>query len=74
MIDFYKNTRKCIDDYNMIQEKIRTSAEETDDAEDEFMMNYSLYFAHALVKDAGNSKYAREELCRVADIINDICR
>ena len=74
MIDFYKHTRKCIDDYNMLQNKIRTFAEETTDEEDELMINHSLYLAHALIKDIGTGKIAREELCRMADIINDVCR
>ena len=74
MIDFYKNTRKCIDDYNIIQNKIRTSEDETNDADDEMMVNHALYLAHALIKDAGYSKIARDELCKMADIINDICR
>ena len=53
---------------------MRISKEETTDIEDEMIANYPLYIAHALIKDAGNSKFAREELCKMADIINDICR
>lgn len=74
MKDFYKHTRKCIDDYNIIDNKIRNSVEETTDDEDEFMVNYFLYLAHALIKDAGFSSIERDKLCKMADIINDICR
>jgi len=38
------------------------------------MINHSLYLAHALIKDVGKGPIAREELCKTADIINDICR
>lgn len=74
MFDNYKYTRECIDEFNMIQEKIRTGLEETTDEEDEKMINHSLYLAHALIKDVGKGPIAREELCKTADIINDICR
>lgn len=74
MIDSYRYTRECIDEFNMIQNKMRTGSDETTDEEDEKMINHSLYLAHALIKDAGYGRIAREELCKMADIINDICR
>lgn len=72
MKDFYKNTRECIDKYNQIQEEIRSSATEVDDDQDEFLGNFCLYLAHALIKDTGMSQLPREELGKVADIINDV--
>ena len=72
MKDFYKNTRECIDKYNQIQEEIRSSATEVDDEGDEFLTNFCLHLAHALIKDTGTSQLSREELGKVADIINDV--
>lgn len=74
MIDYYKHTRECLDNYNRLQNKIKTCIEETTDEEDELMINHSLYLANALIKDAGLSSIARDELCKMADIINDVCR
>ena len=71
MEDFYKNTRKCIDEYNRIQDKMRNSTEETTDEEDEKIYNHCLHLAHALIKDAGISQIARDEMGKMADIIND---
>ena len=71
MEDFYKNTRKCIDEYNRIQDKMRYSTEETTDEEDEKIYNHCLHLAHALIKDAGISQTARDEMGKMADIIND---
>ena len=74
MIDYYKHTRECIDKYNMLQNNIKTCAEETTDEEDELMINHMLYLARALIKDIGIGKIAKDELCKLADIINDSCR
>ena len=69
MIDFYSNTRSVLDRYNQIQDKIKTSYDETTDEEDEFNTNLPLYLAHGLLKDASDSPYAQEELVKMANII-----
>lgn len=46
---------------------------DTTDEEDEFLQNFCLYFAHALIKDTGFSKPARDELSKIAEIIRDVC-
>ena len=74
MEDFYKNTRACIDEYNRIQDKMRNCADETTDDEDEIIYNHCIYLAHAIIKDCGMSKVARQEMGRMADIINDIIK
>ena len=72
MKDYYKNTRQVFDIYNKIMEKIQTSLDETTDDEDEFVANFCLHLAHALIKDTGAGQTSREELCKVADIINTV--
>lgn len=72
MKDYYNNTRECIDRYNRIAQKIKTSPTETTEDQDEFLANFCIYLAHALIKDTGFSDAAREELGKVADIINDV--
>ena len=74
MKDYYKNTRKCIDQYNQILNKIKTCDECTVDDEDEFLANFCIYLAHALIKDHGFGSISREELSKIADIINDVIR
>lgn len=73
MKDYYSNLRQIIDEYNSISDKVKTGIEELTNEEDEFMDNFSVYLAHALIKDTGSGQLAREELCKVADIINIIC-
>lgn len=74
MKNFYPNTTECIEKYNQIQDKMYNSEETTTDNEDEFVLNFCLYLAQALVADAMFSEKAREELTKTADIINDVCR
>lgn len=50
---------------------MRYSTEETTDDEDEIIYNHCLHLAHALIKDAGISSAARDEIGKMADIIND---
>ena len=69
MIDFYSNTRSVLDRYNQIQDKIKTSYDETTNEEDEFNINLPLYLAQGLLKDASDSPYAQEELFKTANII-----
>lgn len=72
MKDFYPNTRNVIDKYNQVQDRIMRGNEESTEAEDEVLANFCLHLAHALIKDTGTGQLAREELCRVADIIKDV--
>ena len=74
MKDYYENTRNCIDKFNAVQEKIKTHTDTTNNDEDEFLHNFCLHFAHALIKDTGYGQQSREELEKVADIINDVIR
>lgn len=74
MKDFYKNTRDLIDKYNQIVDEIKTSSREINDDDDEFIMNFCIYLAHALIKDTGSGELAREELSKTANIINDVIR
>lgn len=73
MKDYYSNTRKCIDTYNSYVNAVFIDSEELSDDRDEFLQNFCLYLAHALIKDAGPGQIARDELSKVADIINDVC-
>ena len=70
MKDFYSHTRDCIDKYNFIANKIKNNEEDTTENEDEFMGNFCIYLAHALIQDVGFGGLAREELMKTADIIN----
>lgn len=72
MKDYYVNTRNLIDKYNEVINKVKTSECECDEQEDEFLVNFCIYLAHALIKDTGMGQTAREELGKVADIINDV--
>ena len=72
MKDYYSNTRDTIDKYNEIMNYIRNNTHETTDEQDEFLQNFCIYLAHALIKDTGYGDISREELGKVADIINDV--
>lgn len=74
MKDYYKNTRECLDKYNTVQEDIKICNNETSDDDDEFLINFPIYLAHALVKDFGFGQCSREQLEKTADIINDLIR
>lgn len=69
MKNYYLNTTYCINKYNTILDKISSSPEETTDEEDEYLQNFALYLAHALIKDFGYGQASRQELIKVADII-----
>ena len=73
MKDFYKNTRQVIDTYNSIINEIQNDTEEIKEEQDEFLTNFCVHLAHALIKDTGGGQLAREELVKVADIINVVC-
>ena len=74
MKDYYVNTRNLIDKYNEVINKIVSSCYESTEQEDEFLTNFCIYLAHALIKDTGMGQTSREELGKVADIINDVIR
>ena len=74
MRDFYKHTRGVIDLYNQIVEKMLKGPDVTNDEEDEFIHNFYIHLAHALIKDTGYDLRDREELGKAADIINDVIR
>ena len=75
MKDFYKHTRECIDKYNQILDKyMNYTLDDAHEDEDEFFDNFCIYLAHALIKDTGTSQTPREQLSKVADIINDVIR
>lgn len=65
MTDYYKNTRKCIDDYNQLLDYICTSYDETTDEQDELLQNHMIYLAHALIKDIRRD----DDLKKIAGII-----
>lgn len=72
MKDYYENVRNVIDKYNQIMDKISHSEETTTNDEDEVLQNFCIYLAHALIKDTGFGQQSREELAKVASIINDV--
>lgn len=53
-------------------DKISHSEETTNNDEDEVLQNFCIYLAHALIKDTGFGQQSREELAKVASIINDV--
>lgn len=70
MKTYYPNTISCLNNYAEICDKIMHSAyDETTDEEDEYLQNFALYLAHALIKDFGYGQASRQELIKVADII-----
>ena len=74
MKDYYQNVRKCIDRYNTILDDLEKSTHSLTDDREEFILNFCIYFAHALIKDTGRSDSTDEFLSKVADIINDVVR
>lgn len=72
MKDYYENVRNVINKYNQIMDKISHSEETTTNDEDEVLQNFCIYLAHALIKDTGFGQQSREELAKVASIINDV--
>ena len=74
MKDYYSNTRRTIDMYNQAANKIKNSNFETTESEDEFLQNFCIHFAHALIKDTGFGGKSREELEKICEIILDVIR
>ena len=52
----------------------KTTRSELSNDEDEYLANFCLYLAHALIKDTGEGQLARDEIEKVADIINVVIR
>ncbi len=74
MKDYYSNTRSCLDHFNYIQDKIKNQDIVTSEEDDEFLQNFCLYLAHALIKDTGYGQVSRDELGKTMDIVNDVIR
>lgn len=72
MTDYFINTREAIDKYNSIVDCIKNGKIEIDDKDDEYIYNFHLYLAHALLKDYGPDGISRSELKQVAKIILDV--
>lgn len=72
MKNYYENTTQIINKYNETINQIEHGSFETSERQDEFLQNFCIYLAHALIKDHGFGSHSREELCKVADIIRDV--
>ena len=68
MTDYFKTTRAYLDEYNRIQEKIKTSPVETTDSEDNFLDSFIYLLTNGLMIDLG---YNRQELIQMRDILTD---
>lgn len=68
MTDYFKTTRAYLDEYNQIQEKIKTSSVETTDSEDIFLDSFIYLLTNGLMIDLG---YNRQELTQMRDILTD---
>lgn len=68
MTDYFKTTRAYLDEYNRIQEKIKTSPVETTDSEDAFLDSFIYYLTNGLMVDLG---YNRRELMQIKDILEN---
>ena len=68
MTDYFKTTRAYLDEYNRIQEKIKSSPVETTDSEDIFLDSFMYLLTNGLMTDLG---YNRQELIQMRDILTD---
>ena len=68
MTDYFKTTRAYLDEYNWIQEKIKTSPVETTNSEDTFLDSFIYYLTNGLMVDLG---YNRRELTQIKDILEN---
>ena len=68
MTDYFKTTRAYLDEYNRIQEKIKTSPVETTNSEDTFLDSFIYYLTNGLMVDLG---YNRRELTQIKDILEN---
>ncbi len=68
MTDYFKTTRAYLDEYNRIQEKIKSSPVETSDSEDIFLDSFIYLLTNGLMIDLG---YNRQELTQMKDILTD---
>lgn len=71
MEKYFKQTMVCIDEYNRIQNKIKTSPVETTDSEDTFLDSFIYYLTNGLMADLG---YNRRELTQMRNILTDALR
>lgn len=72
MKNYFQNTTNCIIKYNNVIDTISHGLDPTTDDEDEFIINFCIYLAHALIKDYGDTGQARDELLRCVRIIEDV--
>ena len=68
MTDYFKMTRAYLDEYNRIQENIKSSPVETTDSEDVFLDSFIYLLTNGLMIDLG---YNRQELTQMRDILTD---
>ncbi len=68
MTDYFKTTRAYLNEYNRIQEKIKSSSVETTDSEDNFLDSFIYLLTNGLMTDLG---YNRQELTQMKDILTD---
>ena len=68
MTDYFKTTRAYLDEYNLIQEKIKSSPVETTDSEDTFLDSFIYLLTNGLMIDLG---YNRQELIQMRDILTN---
>lgn len=68
MTDYFKTTKAYLDEYNRVQEKIKTSPVETTDSEDIFLDSFIYLLTNGLMSDLG---YNRQELTQMRDILTD---
>lgn len=68
MTDYFKTTRAYLNEYNRIQEKIKSSPVETTNSEDTFLDSFIYLLTNGLMIDLG---YNRQELTQMKDILTD---
>ena len=71
MKDYFEQTRVYLDEYNRLQDKIKTSPTETTDSEDTFLDSFIYYLTNGLMVDLG---YNRQELTQMRNILTDALR
>lgn len=66
MQDYYERTRKCIDEYNRIADKIKYRVDDTSYKEDEFLDHHYTLLSEALVEDIQDKSFLK--------VLMDVCR
>ena len=73
MKNFYENTFACLNRYNELQDLMEFHYDSTTEEQDEFVINFPVYLAHALIKDTGFGRESRRQLRQAAEIIKAMC-